>query len=242
MLGPRRPVLRLETIVSEPLNVGILVSPGYCPCDIIGPQTVFGIQPEARIHLLWKNLEPVVGSPTFPTVPTTTFADCPDDLDVLAVGAIPIDVVADPEVIEFFGQAARRAKHVIGVCGGTFLLGVAGLLEGRRATSNFHILDELPRFGAIPVPGGEVVRDGNIWTVGPASGSYEAALLVLAELRGREAGARAELEIEYAPHPPFGTGSPELAGPERTRAVLATYASLADGLRAELDKLESVRV
>lgn len=214
--------------MTKPLTVGILVSPNYAVCDIVGPQTVLGIQPETQLHLLWKNRETVNGHPTFPTVPTTTFADCPDELDVLAVGAIPPEVVADPEVVAFFKDAAGRAKHVIAVCGGVVLAGAAGLLVGRRATTNFHILDLLPEFGAIPVEGGEVVRDGNIWTAGPATGSYEAALLVLAELRGEEAARRAELDIEYAPHPPFGTGSPALAGPEMTKNSTERMLALLD--------------
>ncbi|WP_232668148.1 DJ-1/PfpI family protein [Pseudonocardia sp. TRM90224] len=202
----------------QPLTVGILVAPEYAVCDIVGPQTVLGIQPGTELHLLWKDRTTVNGYPTFPTTPTTTFADCPDELDVLAVGAIPPHVVADPEVVAFFRAAADRAKHVIAVCGGVVLAGAAGLLVGRRATTNFHILDLLPEFGAIPVEGGEVVRDGKIWTAGPATGSYEAALMVLAELRGEQAARQAELDIEYAPHPPFGTGSPALAGPEMTKA------------------------
>ncbi|GAA1209109.1 DJ-1/PfpI family protein [Pseudonocardia alaniniphila] len=223
--------------MSKPLTIGILISPGYSVCDIVGPQTVFGIQPGTNLHLLWRDLEPVTGFPTFPTVPTTSFADCPEELDVLAVGAIMPDVLADPEVIEFFGNAARRAEHVIAVCAGTILAGVAGLLDGRRATTNFHILDQLPRFGATPVEGGEVVRDGNIWTAGPASGSYEAALMVLAELRGVEVARRTELDIEYAPHPPFGTGSPALAGPDLTRASREAFAPFSEVCRTVLDRI-----
>lgn len=225
-----------------PLTIGILVSPGYAVCDIVGPQTVFGVQPGAELHLLWKDREPVTGFPTFPTVPTTAFADCPEELDVLAVGAMAPDVLTDPEVVAFFGNAARRAKHVIAVCDGAFLAGAAGLLAGRRATTNFHVLDLLPKVGAIPVEGGEVVRDGNIWTAGPATGSYEAALMVLAELRGEEAARRTELDIEYAPHPPFGTGSPALAGPELTKDSMERFGVLIDAARSALDRLRTSAV
>jgi transcriptional regulator GlxA family with amidase domain len=222
--------------VSQPLNVGILVSPGYFVCDIVGPQTVLGIQPGANLHLLWKDREPVLGFPTFPTVPTTSFADCPEELDVLAVGAMMPDVLADPEVVEFFGNAARRAEHVIAVCGGVFLAGAAGLLKGRRATTNFHLMEQLPEVGAIPVDTNGVVRDGNIWTAGPATASIEAALLVLAELRGEELAKRVELDMQYAPNPPFGTGSPALAGPELTKASLEAYAVMAEDARAALEQ------
>ncbi|GGK27667.1 dihydroxy-acid dehydratase [Streptomyces camponoticapitis] len=228
--------------MSKPLTVGIVVSPGYLVCDIVGPQTVLGIQPDSEIHLLWKNRETVNGYPTFPTVPTTSFADCPAELDVLAVGGMIPDVQGDPEVIAFFKDAASRAKHIIAVCDGALLAGTAGLLKGRRATTNFHILDLLPEVGATPVGGGEVVRHGNLWTAGPATGSYEAALLVLAELRGEEAARRAELDIEYAPHPPFGTGSPALAGPEMTKDSLERLSMMNLGARAVLDRLREQEI
>ncbi|WHT16712.1 DJ-1/PfpI family protein [Crossiella sp. CA-258035] len=224
--------------MSERLTVGILVSPGYVVADIIGPQTVFGMQPDVDLHLLWKDTGPVVGAPAFPTVPTTRFADCPEELDVLAVGAVGSEVLGDPEVIEFFGQAARRARHVIAICGGTFVAGLAGLLTNRRATTNFHLADLLPRVGAIPAGTGIVVRDGDIWTAGPVTGSYEAALLVLAELRGIEAARRAELDLEFAPKPPFGTGSPALAGPELTAESVAAFSGWHEELAAVLDRAE----
>jgi putative intracellular protease/amidase len=220
---------------AEKLTVGILVSPGYAVCDIIGPQTVLGVQPGAEVHLLWKDREPLLGLPTFPTVPTTSFADCPEQLDVFALGAMMPDVLADPEVVEFVGAAARRARHVIAVCAGSLLVGAAGLLQGRRAATNFHLLEELRKVGAEPVAGGQVVRDGNIWSAGPLTGSLEAALLVLAELRGEPAARQTELDIEYAPHPPFGVGSPELAGPELTQEALTRSAWLSEATASALD-------
>ncbi|MGO1051273.1 DJ-1/PfpI family protein [Crossiella sp. CA198] len=217
--------------MSAKLTVGILVSPGYFVFDILGVHTVFGMQPEVELHLLWKDREPVLGLPTFPTVPTTAFADCPAELDVLAVGAIPGEVLTDPEVIDFFATAAARTKHVIAICGGTFLPGLAGLVNGKRATTNFHLTDLLPHVGAIPVEGGQVVRDGNLWTAGPVTGSIEAALLVLAELRGVEVARRTELDLEFAPNPPFGTGSPALAGPELTAESMQAFEPMRDELR-----------
>jgi len=94
------------------------------------------------------------------------------------------------------------------------------LLTDYRATANFHIVDELAHFGAIPVKGGEVVVDRNRITAGPVCGSFDAGLVVLAKLRGEDAAKEVELAIEYAPHPPFGTASPELAGPELTQKIL----------------------
>ncbi len=220
----------MRKLLSQTLKVGILVCPGYFPGDVAGAHMVFGLSPNTEIHFVWKTLEPVEGFPRWPTMATTSFADCPD-LNVLIVGAIPPDVIADPEVITFFRQKAEGAAAVLTVCAGAMLAGVAGLLEGRRVTTNFHLLDALHEVGAIPVGGGKVVVDGKFYSAGPATGSFEAALVALAALRGEELAKLIELVIEYDPHPPFKVGSPELAGTALTDKALAMYEGLVNAYR-----------
>ncbi|OBU04973.1 DJ-1/PfpI family protein [Morganella psychrotolerans] len=207
------------------LKVGIFVSPGFMPMDINGAQSVFTIA-GAEIHLIWKHKELVEGYIGWPTMPTMTFEECPDDLDVLVVGMVPPEVIEDPAVIGFFADKGRKAKYVIGTCYGSLMLGTAGLLEGKRATSNSNVVPMLPDVGATPVSGSEVVIDGNIYTSGPATGSFDASLRVLQALRGEELAALVELAIEYDPRPPFGTGSPELAGAEMTGIAQSMTAPL----------------
>lgn len=197
----------------EHLKIGIFVCPGFIPMDIIGAHSVFGVV-GAEIHLIWKNIELIEGFPAYPTMPTTTFADCPDDLDVLVVGMIPPEMMADPTVIQFFADQGKQAKHIIATCSGPLVIGAAGLLKGRRATSNSNVLEYLADLGATPVSGSDVVIDGPIYTSGPATGSFDASLLLLANLLGEQLARLVELMLEYDPRPPFGTGTPELAGPE----------------------------
>ncbi|QPS39750.1 DJ-1/PfpI family protein [Burkholderia oklahomensis] len=208
----------------RPLKIGFLLAPGVAVMDLFGAHAVFGFAPRTELHMLWKTRDAISALPPFPIAATTAFADCPDDLDALVVGAVPADVIADEEVVAFVRRHASRARYVIGICGGVLLLGAAGLLDGRRATTNFHVLDALADLGAQPVGGGEVVIDGNLYTAGPATGGFEAALLVLAELRGVEQAKHVELTIEYHPRPPFGVGAPELAGPALANEVLAAHA------------------
>ena len=73
------------------MQVAILVCPGFAPVDIIGLHTIFGLLPGAQVHLVWKNLDDIVGMPVFPTRATTTFTDCPTDVDVLFTGAVMPD-------------------------------------------------------------------------------------------------------------------------------------------------------
>lgn len=111
----------------------------------------FSISPNTEIHFVWKTLDPIEGKPRWPIAATTTFDSCPD-VDVLAVGLIPPEVIADPEVVQFFRHKAEKASIVISICAGALLVGAAGLLEGRCATTNFHMLDVLRDVGATPVP------------------------------------------------------------------------------------------
>jgi cyclohexyl-isocyanide hydratase len=150
-----------------------------------------------------------------------TFAECPPDLDVLCIGAST--AILSDESLLFLADRGKQAKYLIGICAGSLMLGAAGLLKGYRATASFSVVDELPNFGAIPVKGGEVVVDRNRITASPVSGSFDAALIVLGKLRGEDAAKEVELTLEYAPHPPYGTGSPELAGAELTQKVVHKY-------------------
>lgn len=214
---------------ARPFRVGIVIGPGFIPMDMVGVQAVFGLMPGAQIHLLWKTLDLVEGFPSWWTRPTTTFAACPPELDVVAVGMLPPEIESDPEVIAFMAEHGRRARYVIGVCNGVLLLGAAGLLRGRRVTSSHNALPILAELGvAQVVPGGSgVVVDGNCYTAGPGVGSFEAALQVAESAFGRPAAELAELLIEYDPHPPFGVGAVEKARPEHVAQFEAVMADMA---------------
>ena len=212
----------------RPFRVGIVIGPGFIPMDMVGVQAVFGLMPGAEIHLLWKTLDLVEGFPSWWTRPTTTFAACPPDLDVVAVGMLPPEIATDPQVSAFVGEHGRRAKYVIGVCNGVLVLGAAGLLRGRRVTSSHNALPILAELGvAEVVPGGSgVVVDGSCYTAGPGVGSFEAALLVAEAAFGRPAAEFAELLIEYDPHPPFGVGTVKNARAEQVARFEAVMANM----------------
>ncbi len=191
------------------LNIGFLVFPNVQQLDLTGPYEVFASAADVRVHLLWKDLAPLRSATGLMLSPTMTLGDCPQlDLICIPGGAGVNALLNDRQVLDFVRTQAAGAQFVTSVCTGSLVLGMAGLLEGRRATSHWNAVDLLPRLGAIPTPG-RVVRDGNVITAGGVTSGIDFGLTVLAELQGEAAARRVQLALEYAPAPPFDSGTPE---------------------------------
>lgn len=123
-----------------------------------------------------------------------------------------IEAMEDQELLAQLRRLAKTARYVTSVCTGALVLGAAGLLKGKRATSHWAWRDALSAFGATPDPA-RVVRDGNVITGGGVTAGIDFALTVMAEIAGDEYAQSVQLSIEYAPAPPFNSGRPELAPP-----------------------------
>jgi cyclohexyl-isocyanide hydratase len=121
-----------------------------------------------------------------------------------------IEAMEDRELIAQIRRLAMSARYVTSVCTGSLVLGAAGLLKGRRATSHWAWRDALSAFGATPDPA-RVVRDGNVIIGGGVTAGIDMALAVMAEIVGDDYAQSVQLSIEYAPAPPFNSGRPELA-------------------------------
>src|SRR4029450_2051405 len=140
-----------EVVMPEPLQIGLVIFPKVTQLDLTGPVQVFSSVPGAKVHLIWKRIEPVTTDSVLMLTPTITFADCPQ-LDVICVpgGFGTDDMVNDEEMLAFLRKQAESAKYVTSVCTGSMGLGAAGLLKGYRATSHWTMVDFLAEFGAIP--------------------------------------------------------------------------------------------
>lgn len=195
-------------------SIGILVFPGLQQLDLTGPYEVFAMLPGAEVHLVWRDRSPVIASSGLAFTPTATFEDCPR-LDVLCVpgGGGVNALMEDRVVLEFLRARAVQASHVTSVCTGALLLGAAGLLAGRRATTHWSAHDLLAMFGATPVHD-RVVRDGTLITAGGVTAGIDFGLTVAEELAGRAEAEAIQLALEYAPAPPFDAGTPDTAPAE----------------------------
>lgn len=218
---------------SEGPVFAMLVHPKMILLDLIGPMTVFNMT-RGKVHLVWRDQTPVSTDVGIPVSATTTFKDCPRNVDVFFIPgglAGSTDLMEDAETLSFVKEMAAGARFVTAVCTGTLVLGAAGLLQGKRATTLWNVRDILPTFGAIPLHD-RVVEDGNIITGGGSTAGLDFGLSIVARLRGDEAARRIQLIIEYDPHPPFDAGSPEKAGPEITNSFLRVRKAVMDDAKA----------
>lgn len=199
-------------------EIAMLCYDGMTMLDLVGPQYFFAAMMGAKIHLVTKDtsLAPVMGDTGFAIVPTMSLDDCPEDLDILFVpgGTMgTVRVMEDKDWIDFVADRGARAKHVTSVCTGSLILGQAGFLEGKRATSHWATRHLLPEFGANEV-NARVVRDGNVTTGAGVSAGLDFALALLAQIRGEPYAKAIQLQAEYAPEPPLAAGTPETIDPE----------------------------
>jgi cyclohexyl-isocyanide hydratase len=207
-------------------RIGMLAFPAMTQLDMTGPLQVFVSLPGAEVRVIWKTLDPIQTQGGLRLLPDTTLDDCPK-LDVICVpgGTGVLELMDDEVVLSFLRARAEEAMFVGSICTGSLVLGAAGLLRGRKATTHWAWTDLLVPLGAIPTPG-RVVRDAKFFTGGGVTAGIDFALTMVAEIAGREVAESIQLGIEYAPAPPFNAGSPDTARPELVAAVRGRMTAL----------------
>jgi cyclohexyl-isocyanide hydratase len=204
---------------TDALQLGFVLFPNLTQLDLAGPLQVLHRLPGATTHLVARTLAPVPSDCGLSLLPTQTFETCPP-LDVLVIpGGFGVEAaLRDEATVAFVRRQGQTARWVTSVCTGAFLLGAAGLLEGRRATTHWAYRGLLPLVGATPVHA-RVVHDGHVVTGGGVTAGIDFALELARDVAGVEVAQRIQLGLEYDPAPPFDAGSPERA-PAAVRATL----------------------
>jgi cyclohexyl-isocyanide hydratase len=203
----------------DPLRVVFLVYPNVTQLDLTGPAQVLSRLGNSSVDLVWKTRDPVQTDSGFALLPTSTLEDV-QAAEILCVpgGFGCVDVMHDDEALEWVRHVGSSAQWVTSVCTGSLILGAAGLLEGYRATSHWAWRDYLKLFGAEPVAE-RVVFDRNRVTGGGVTAGIDFALALTARIRGERFAQAIQLGLEYDPHPPFNSGTPDTAGEDLIEAV-----------------------
>lgn len=218
-------------------TVGFVIFPDLTQLDFTGPLQVLSRLPQSATHIVAKSTAPVPSDCGLGLVPTHTFANCPAlDLICIPGGSEGVaGIINDHETIGFVRKQAAVAKYVTSVCTGAFVLGVAGLLKGRRATTHWAYTDLLPLVGATHEKA-RTVKDGNVITGGGVTAGIDFGLSVVAEIAGDATAKKIQLGIEYDPAPPFDSGHPDKAPILKSELMSARYDSFRAMYRERIER------
>jgi transcriptional regulator GlxA family with amidase domain len=202
------------------LRIAILIFDGLTALDAIGPYEVLSRLPDAELRFVAKE----AGLKRTDTGALGVQADLAlDELSDPEVVLVPggkgnRPLLEDDEVLEWLRRAHDGSTWTTSVCTGSLVLGAAGILDGKRATTHWAYLDRLRDFGALPVDE-RVVEDGKLMSAAGVSAGIDMALTLASRIAGQKVAQAIQLGIEYDPQPPFGAGSPAKAPPELVELI-----------------------
>jgi transcriptional regulator GlxA family with amidase domain len=212
------------------MEIAILLYDKFTALDAIGPYEVLRSAPGWEVRFVAKAKGEVRTDSGFLGVSADHALEEVEAPEIVVVPGGPGSriggspgtpaMIEDEEVLEWLRTVDRTSKWTTSVCTGSLILAAAGLLDGKRATSNWLYLERLEELGANAV-GGRVVEDGKTITAAGVTAGIDMALHLVSREVGPELAQAIQLGIEYDPEPPFDCGSPEKAPAEIVELVTA---------------------
>jgi transcriptional regulator GlxA family with amidase domain len=182
----------------RPLAVWMVVFPEVQVLDATGPVEVFSLAnrlardgaPRYDVSVLAPEAGAITTSSGLPIVAGRSIRQAAGPVDTLIVAGGPGTkaAMADARLVSWLRRTAPRARRVASVCSGAFLLGEAGLLDGRRATTHWAVCDALQRrYPTARVEADPIfVRDGKVSTSAGVTAGMDLALELVEEDGGRD--------------------------------------------------------
>ena len=197
---PKKPIKR----------IGILVYDGVNDLDFTGPRYVLG-QSGAKTQLVGVKPGPIRTVMGVQVIPDTTI-DQVEQLDILIIpGGFTgtVEAAYDPKILDWIRRIDKGTTYTGAVCTGVWVLGATGLLEGKRASTNWYREEEfLKKYKAIPA-NERYTQHGKYWTAAGVTAGMDMALAILNDNWGPKYTQGVMLDMEYDPHPPISGGTPE---------------------------------
>jgi len=196
-------------MTAEQKTLVFVVYPGLTPLDLVGPLQVLSalaqLDPSFRTVVVGATKDTVGTDTPLNVAPSHTFDEVPSPYAVLVPGGtVPtLRAMSDERLLAWLRTAAAGAELVTSVCTGSMILGAAGLLDGKRATTHWMFRDLLAGLGATPVAE-RWVEDGRLITAAGVSAGIDLALHLAERLAGRRIATNIQFAIEYDPEPPQG--------------------------------------
>ncbi len=189
---------------AKPRTLGVVLYPGFELLDVYGPVEIFGnLRPNVKVVMVAAAAGPVASAQGPKVVADCGFDDCPElDLVLVPGGRGTLNELKNAKLHEWLRKRAEKAEIVMSVCTGSAILAKAGLLDGRRATSN-------KQYFSLAVAQGPKVKwvkearwvdDGDRVTSSGVSAGIDMALHVVARLLGEETARKVADGTEYQWH------------------------------------------
>ncbi|MEV1069935.1 DJ-1/PfpI family protein [Streptomyces sp. NPDC050263] len=208
------------------MQVAIVLYPEFTALDVIGPYEVLGRLPDTEVVFVAEHPGLVRNDLRSLSINVVArLADVPNP-DVVIVGGGPgqAQQMSDGSLHEWLRAVDRTSAWTVSVCTGTLILAAAGVLEGRRATTHWGALEHLSGFGVTPT-NERVVVDGHYATAAGVSAGIDMALTLAGLIAGDDVAQALQLLIEYAPEPPYNSGSPDSAPAEVVEKLFTLFPS-----------------
>ncbi|MDD3005593.1 DJ-1/PfpI family protein [Flavobacterium sp.] len=213
--SPENHVNSMELIFGKPKfdikTIGILVYDGVNDLDVMGPRYVLGQAMGVKTQLISikkGNIKTVMG---VEIVPNTTI-DSISQLDILIIpGGFTgtIEAAYDDNLHQWIRKIDKTTKYTGAVCTGVWVLGATGLLENKKASTNWYREEEfLKKYKAIPA-NERYTKDGKYWTSAGVTAGMDMSLAIMKDIYGDKYAQAIMLDMEYDPNPPIEGGTPE---------------------------------
>ncbi|MFK8844622.1 DJ-1/PfpI family protein [Streptomyces sp. Ac-502] len=212
------------------MQIAILLYDRFTALDAVGPYEALSRIPGAETVLVAERAgEHRNDTGTLALTADAVLSDvtAPDVL-VVPGGPGQAALMDDGPLHDWIRAVDTRTTWTTSVCTGSLILAATGLLKGRRATSHWLALDQLPSHGAAPT-GERVVFDGKYVTAAGVSSGIDMGLALAGRIAGDTCAQAIQLGIEYDPRPPYDAGSPEKAPAGVTAAMRARSRFVLEG-------------
>jgi transcriptional regulator GlxA family with amidase domain len=213
--SPENHVNSMEMVFGKPKfnikTIGILVYDGVNDLDLMGPRYVLGQAMGVKTQLISIKKGTIKTVMGVEIVPNTTI-DAINQLDILIIpGGFKgtIEAAYNEELHKWIRKIDRTTKYTGAVCTGVWVLGATGLLENKKASTNWYKEEEfLKKYKAIPA-NQRYTKDGKYWTSAGVTAGMDMSLAIMKDIYGDKYAQAIMLDMEYDPHPPIEGGTQE---------------------------------
>ena len=190
------------------MNIAILLYDGITALDAVGPYEVLSLLPDVKIQFVAKEIGAKRTDTGFLALAADYQLDAVPHPDVVLIpgsSSNTASAMADQRILDWIRSAHESSQWTVSVCSGALILGAAGVLKGKKATTHWFAMKYLVNFGAEPTSE-RIVQQGKIITAAGVSAGIDMALYLAGKIAGDETAQRIQLMIEYDPQPPYASG------------------------------------